>query len=402
MANVNVKFRTSSFISKEGTLIFQVSHNNIVRQINTGYKLYSFEWDVLYSSILIQENTDEKRRSYLRYLKEELKKEMDCICSIISQFNSLGVDFTSDQIVEKYMNATKCNSFSNFAKRQILHFSKIGRYSAAEKLKSALNSFICFYGDGNIAFECFDGNMMEEYECFLKDKGLCMNTISFYMRILRSVYNMAVERGCVVQQYPFKYVYTGIDKTVKRAVSIDVIRKIRDLDLSLFPSKEFARDIFMFSFYTRGMSFVDMAFIKKKDLKNGMLIYRRRKTNQQLIIKWEKPMQEIVDKYDTNSGPYLLPIIKNNSIDDRQQYKNALHLVNNKLKEIGEEIGVEVVLTTYVARHCWASIAQNQNIPMDTISKALGHDSEKTTRIYLASLDTSSVDKANDIIINSL
>ena len=222
------------------------------------------------------------------------------------------------------------------------------------------------------------------------------------MRGLRAIYNRAVERGLVVQRNPFKHVYTGIDKTVKRAVPAEVIRQIRDLDLTLNPVMDLARDIFMFSFYTRGMSFIDMAFLKKSDLKNGILSYRRQKTGQQLFIKWEKPMQEIIDKYDTTKTPYLLPIINDMMKDPRRQYKNAEHLTNGKLKKIGKQLGLEIPLTTYVARHGWANIAKNKNIPIATISEAMGHDSEKTTRIYLASLDSSVVDKANSLVLKSL
>ncbi len=158
----------------------------------------------------------------------------------------------------------------------------------------------------------------------------------------------------------------------------------------------------MFSFYTRGMSFIDMAYLKKKNLQNGILSYRRQKTGQQLFVKWEKPMQEIIDKYDTSSSPYLLPVIKNNGKDAWRQYKNAEHLVNNKLKKIGMLLKLSIPLTTYVARHGWASIAKSKNIPISTISEAMGHDSEGTTRIYLASLDASVVDRANSLILRSI
>lgn len=180
-----------------------------------------------------------------------------------------------------------------------------------------------------------------------------------------------------------------------------MIRKIRDLELKN-ESQAFARDIFLFSFYTRGMSFVDMAYLKKKDLRNGILSYRRNKTHQQLFIKWEKPMQELVDKYDTGDSPYLLPIIREAGVDERRQYLNEVHRINRNLKLIGEQIGLSIPLTTYVARHSWASIAHSKNVSLSVISEALGHDSEKTTRIYLASLDTSQVDKANSLILTSL
>ena len=184
---------------------------------------------------------------------------------------------------------------------------------------------------------------MTEYEASLKSYGVAMNTVSFYNRILRAVYNRAVEKEMTVQRYPFKHVYTGIDKTVKRAVPLKIIKRIKDLDLSFKSSLDFARDMFLFSFYTRGMSFIDMAYLKKKDLQNGILSYRRRKTGQQLFIKWEKSMQEIIDKYPANENGYLLPIIKTDR-NERLQYRNALRLVNNKLKEISVSIGLRCTL----------------------------------------------------------
>lgn len=121
-----------------------------------------------------------------------------------------------------------------------------------------------------------------------------------------------------------------------------------------------------------------------------------------MFIKWEKPMQKIVDKYNTIESSYLLPIIKNNGKDPRREYKNASHLINRKLKVIGQMLEIPVTLTTYVARHAWANIAKSKNISISVISEAMGHDSENTTRIYLASLDASIVDKANSIILKSL
>ena len=242
---------------------------------------------------------------------------------------------------------------------------------------------------------------MAEYEASLKSRNVVMNTVSFYNRILRAVYNRAVEKGMTSQRYPFRHVYTGIDKTVKRAVSIKVIRRIKELDLSSNPSLDFARNMFLFSFYTRGMSFIDMAYLKKTDLQNGILTYRRRKTGQMLFIRWEKSMQEIIDKYPVTGNVYLLPIIKKET-NERLVYRNALRLVNNKLKDISKLIGLQSRLTMYVARHSWASIAKSQNIPLSVISEGMGHDSETTTRIYLASLDNSMIDNANKLILKKL
>ena len=160
--------------------------------------------------------------------------------------------------------------------------------------------------------------------------------------------------------------------------------------------------MFMFSFYTRGMSFVDMAFLKKTDLNNGMLTYRRKKTGQLLSIRWEKCMQDIVDKYPGNYSTYLLPIIIHIRKDERLQYKNSICLVNRRLKEIGKKLGLVHPLTMYVARHSWASIAKTKNISIGIISEAMGHDSETTTQIYLSSIQTNQIDNANRNILKDL
>ena len=309
----------------------------------------------------------------------------------------------TDDVMKLYRSPSGTGGFISFTRDLITELKQAGRERTTERYTTILNSFKRFMTKrDDIPLDHVDSSLMLEYETFLKSSGICPNSSSFYMRGLRAIYNRAVERGLVVQRNPFKHVYTGIDKTVKRAVPAEVIRQIRDLDLTLNPVMDLARDIFMFSFYTRGMSFIDMAFLKKSDLKNGILSYRRQKTGQQLFIKWEKPMQEIIDKYDTTKTPYLLPIINDMMKDPRRQYKNAEHLTNGKLKKIGKQLGLEIPLTTYVARHGWANIAKNKNIPIATISEAMGHDSEKTTRIYLASLDSSVVDKANSLVLKSL
>ena len=402
MATVKVKFRPSSVITKEGTLYYQITHNRVVRQINTGYKLYPTEWSSFTSKIVVPPNAEESRYHYLLALQNSLKKETARLAEIIVRLNRTDSTYTADRIVELYNLRSDNDSFLLFTRNLIVQLKQIGKVRTAETYTCALNSFIRFQGETDLFWEAVDSNLMMEYEVYLKAEGVCPNTSSYYMRSLRAIYNRAVEKELTIQRYPFKHVYTGIDKTVKRAVPVKVIRQIRNLNLELSPMLDYARDIFMFSFYTRGMSFVDMAYLKKKDLHNGILSYRRQKTNQQLFIKWEKPMQEIIDKYDTTGTPYLLPIIKDVGKDESRQYKNASHLVNFKLKKIGMQLGLTIPLTTYVARHGWASIAKSKNIPISTISEAMGHDSENTTRIYLASLNTSVIDKANSLIIKSI
>lgn len=222
------------------------------------------------------------------------------------------------------------------------------------------------------------------------------------MRILRAVYNRAVEQELIRDRKPFRTVFTGTEKTLKRAISINDIKHIKNLDLSLKPNIEFARDIFLFLFFCRGMSFVDAVFLKKTDIQNEVLTYRRHKTNQVLHIKIIKPIKELIDRYSSKDSPYLLPIIDCSVSDERKQYETALRRINNTLKIIADMVKLPVTLTTYVTRHSWATIAKSKNVPINVISDALGHDSIATTQIYLASIDTSVIDRANEMIIKDL
>lgn len=284
----------------------------------------------------------------------------------------------------------------------IIKLKQNGKVRTAETYIVTLNSFKKFRSQEDIMLDCLTSEIMEAYEAWQQGRGVSPNTISFYIRILRAVYNRAVEQEIIEDRNPFRHVYTGVDKTVKRALPLATIKKIKALDLSLTPALDFARDMFIMSFYLRGMSFIDMAFLKKSDLKNGYVTYRRRKTNQQLIIEWTKEMQMILDKYHENGSDYLLPIIRNPGTNERCTYRNMGYNINHNLKSIADMVGVQIPLTLYVARHSWASAAKAKGIPLSVISEGMGHDSEATTQIYLASLDSSVVDKANSMILKSL
>ena len=402
MTTVKIKFRASSVDMREGTLYYQILHNRTPRQINTGYKLFPSEWDADKSVTILGDDIDQSRRLYLLTLKEDIRFGMARLDSIIARMEKSGRQYTADDIVAEYAKKISDGGFVAFIRKHIIHLQKSNKLSSARKTKNAMNSFTRFIGDDDIAFERLDCDCIEEYEGWLKVNGVCPNTSSFYMRKLRSVYNIAVDRGLTEQRNPFKNVFTGITKTVKRAISLNDLRKIKNLDLTDKPSLDNTRNLFILSFYLRGIPFVDMFFLKKNDLVNGVLSYRRQKTGQLLQIKWEKPMQHIIDRLGETATTYLLPIIKDTDTDAWKQYENERRKANRNLKKIGKLVGLELSLTTYVARHTWASVAKHMNIPITVISEGLGHDSVNTTKIYLASLDTSVVDKANSKIMKAL
>lgn len=289
-----------------------------------------------------------------------------------------------------------------FMQETIVQLQKLGKTRTAETYQSALASFMRFREGKDVLISHIKDNLIVAYENSMKASGLSSNTTSFYMRILRAVYNRAVKQGITKQKYPFQYVYTGVAKTRKRAVDISIVRRLAEMDLDRNPSAALARDMFLFSFYTRGMSFVDMAYLRKSDLSHGVLEYRRRKTGQNLFIRWEKCMDEIVSSYDNPSSLYLLPIITSSDTDERQQYINMSHKINRSLKSLGKKLGLPTPLTMYVARHTWANAARKKKIPISVISEGMGHTSEMTTRIYLSSLDADIIDRANKKILRLL
>ena len=320
----------------------------------------------------------------------------------MTNIKSKRLKYTALSLISPFHQAPQEQSLFPFMTGIITHLRQMGKQRTAETYHATLRSFMHFRRNKDVPLTDIDSDLMLTYEAWLHNRGVSKNSSSFYLRILRAVYNRAVEKEQITNRHPFKHVYTGVDKTVKRAVPFRIIKQIKQLDLSQNPVCDFARDIFLFSFYTRGMSFIDMAHLRKTDLRYGILTYRRRKTGQQLLIKWEKCMQEIVDKHPgTPDSPYLLPILSLPH-DNPNQYKNILSRTNRHLKEIAGLINLPVPLTLYVARHSWASIARSKHIPLSVISEGMGHDSERTTRIYLASLDTAVVDRANSMILKGL
>ena len=397
MTSIKIKFRPSTVESKEGCIYIQIIHNRVVRQLNTDYRIFASEWDE--KSETVMANGD--RTNIVNAIKERLTWDLARLKKVISQLETEQSRYTADDVITGYHKLTKEVSLFSFWHNVIAQLKQLGKIRTSETYTATLNSFMTFRDEQDVPLDGISSDMMLLYEAHLKARGVRMNTISFYMRIFRAVYNRAVEKGLTAQNNPFRHVYTGVDKTVKRAIPIKAIKALKELDLAMNSALDFARDMFLFSFYTRGMSFVDMAYLKKSDLKNGIMTYRRRKTGQELTIKWEKCMEEIVAKYPKNETDFLLPIITKQG-NERKQYDNALHLVNYHLKDLSEMLQLQRPLTMYVARHSWASAAKAKNVPLSVISEGMGHDSEATTQIYLASLETSVVDKANKMILGLL
>lgn len=294
--------------------------------------------------------------------------------------------------------------FISFMEEEILNKKKQGKIKTAKNYEATRNTLLQFLEEKkrtrNLEIEEFDADLMKCFERYLFSKNICKNSTSFYMRILRAVYNRAVSVSGITPGKPFSPVYTGIAKTVKRAVDIQIVQQIMNFKPKN-ASMEFARDAFLFCFFSCGMAFIDMAKLTPKNIQNGRISYYRSKTDQLLSIKIEPVMEHIIRKYHHPGQEYLFPIL-NGKKDLHTAYHRALRLYNLNLYKIGLALGEGIHLTSYVPRHSWASIAHEQKISMNIISESLGHCNEKTTSIYIKSLSTKSTDQANERIMKKV
>lgn len=382
MTSIKVKFRPSADAEREGAIYYQIIHDRKVRQCSTPYRAFPKEWQTRF--------------------REETRRDVERLTRIVRRMESRGTVLSADDIVEEFKLYRSRYSLFRFMESVIMNLKECGKIRTAETYTASLQSFSRFRRGRDLMLDEITPDLIQAYEAYLRARGAVPNTTSFYMRILRAVYNRAVESEAIEQRNPFRHVYTGTERTIKRAIPIAAISRIKNLELPRGSKMDFARDMFMLSFYLRGMSFVDMAFLRKKDRADNHVTYRRRKTGQRLDIAWTKEMLSIVEKYPPNPTQYLLPILTNPLSDERIAYRNRASCINRQLKTIARMTNLKIPLTLYCARHSWASAARTKGIPVSIISEGMGHDSEATTQIYLASLETSVIDRANALIIRSV
>lgn len=402
MTTVKTKLRPSTVADRPGSIIFLVTRHRVVRQIATGYKVFPHEWDTEGMTVLFPPGCRESRYAYLSTLDGALREDTRRLRGVVLRLGRTGEPYTADDVVERFLAPVVDRCFLSFARDLVRQLRQAGKGCTADTYTTAANSFARFRQERDISLDDVDSSLMTAYESYLKSIGVCPNSISFYMRNLRAIYNRAVEKELTVQRYPFRHVYTGIDKTVKRAVSLKVIRQIRDLDLALRPDMDFAVTFSCFPFTPAVCRSSTWHSSRRKICKTAFCPTVGIRPINCCLSSGRCPCKRLSTSTTPLECPTWLPIITDNGKDGRRQYKTQAHRVNRNLKKIGRQLGLAVPLTTYVARHGWASIARSKNIPLATISEAMGHDSENTTRIYLASLDTSVVDKANSLILQSL
>ena len=376
-------------------LYVQIIYRREVRKVPLPYRVSFHEWNGEREEISIPGDIAGMRRDELSNIVEQLKRDLCTVRSVVRSMQGKGFSCV-DEVVAACRERLEVSNLTNYVEKQIRGLLDEDKQETARHYRSTLNAFLRFRGGCDLRLDEIDAALLKEFETYLFDSGLCANTVSFYLRIVRAICNRAVKEG-LVEPNPmlFENVHTGIEKTRKRAVEEKVVLELVALQL-LSPDLLLARDLFLFSYYARGMAFVDLAHLRRENIKGDRIVYIRRKTGQQLEVRLLPEMRKLIDRYRHVSGPYLFPILKS-AVPSYQEYTSALRLQNKRLKKLGKLLGID--LSTYIARHTWASVAVQKGIPEDIVSKGMGHESVKTTRIYTAFPDMSEVDRANEIVI---
>lgn len=409
MASVKLMLNKQRMLSSgKFPLVFQIIHQRRKRLIYTKFKLYPEEFNDFLLEVKAGKRTAYSLRE-IRAINKELKREYKRILLRIKELENRGECFTVNDLVESRKKDVSYFYLLQYTELQIARKRKkekegiaVAYQSTYVSLKKYINTLSERKKDVNM-HEVNYGFVMG-YEDFLYAQKVSENTVNYYLRNFRTLYNAAIKDG--YRQHgdsPFAYVRTRACKTVKRALSKENMRLLSSLSISNSPYLEFSRDLYLFSFYAQGMAFVDIAFLNKKNIYGGLLTYSRRKSKQLIHIVVTPQMQKLIDKY-SNDSEYLFPIIDplNKEQSVYKQYRLALGRINRYLKKLAAGLNLRIPLTTYTARHTWATLARDSGAPLSVISAGLGHTSEEMTRIYLKDFDQSVLAKVNSLVTGLL
>jgi site-specific recombinase XerD len=380
---------------KDGTypIVLQVIKDRTRKLISLGHSTTLDQWDM-------DDNLPNKKHPNYKSLKLLIQKKQIEADKVIIDLDETGEHYNVNEIISRLKPKSSNLTVFQYTEDLIKRLRKANKVGNANVYQTALSTLKTFRKEVDLTFPQFTYRVIKDFEESLLANHKRLNSISVYLRTLRAIYNHAIkDKVAQEKDYPFKDLKIRQESTVKRAISKEDIAKIRKLELIPGSELDKARDYFLFSFNMRGMSFVDIAFLCNCDIVNGRVLYTRKKTGQKFSIKLTEEAKAIIDKYHYTDEPegFVFQIIDRKG-SEYLDYRNALRLTNKKLKTIGEDAGCSIKISTYVSRHSWATIAKRSGIPTAVISEGMGHNSEKTTQIYLDSFENEVIDDANELI----
>jgi len=337
---------------------------------------------------------------------------------IIRDFDRYNKDFSFNAFEMEFVGTSVGSGLKEAFERKIEEKIKEKKLGTAESYQSTLNVIIRFlkdtskYTSTNFNLTDISFKFLTDLEHWLRAENNCKDTsIAVYMRTLRAIVNKAIKEKVIKREHYAFDEYSIAERlnidTQKRAITKDTINKIKALVLPEEKNLKFARDIFLFSFYTRGMNFVDIAYLTPVNIVDGRLMYIRRKTKKPFNMKLLPQAQEIIDYYLANKeteGDFIFPVFNDAiHISDKQKYtrrKTVLKLINKKLKEVAGMIDIDnLKLTTYVSRHSYATVLKDSKVPTAVISEAMGHQTEQITQTYLKQFENKELDQADENLL---
>ena len=395
--SVSVVYYTSKTL-KNGNhpLMLRVTQNRKPKYVSLGINIHPNFWDTKKNK---PKTNCPNYMAIQRLITDKIKKYTDNIVDLQIE----NKDFTSKSLIEKVTSSTKRKTVGELFLERIEELKAANRLGYAENHDVAYKSLLKFNGHLDIYFSDIDVPWLKKYEAWLRSKGNVDNTIGIRFRTLRALYNLAIEQKCVkADLYPFKsYKVAKLrKKTAKRAIKkgnvMDIINYRVDAKRDVV-AQQLAIDIFAFSYFMGGINFIDIAFLTDANVIEGHLVYTRRKTKQLIQLPLQAKAMEIVQKYRTHTTSYWFPIFSPEDKTEalkRKRAAKAMRSVNYYLKNIGKKLNVSTKITTYVARHSFATVLKRSGVNTSIISEAMGHSSEKVTQIYLDSFENDQIDEA--------
>ena len=397
MARIKIiLYKSKTYSDGRHPLMIQITHKRITKRISLNRQLFADEWDE-------ESGLPTKGATHYQSITSKVIEKRATIDRILTEIEREKADYHIDEIVNKFKSPSVQISFTEYFKEIHDRLLKTKKYGNAEAYQSALNSLVRFAGKENILFSEIDYKFLVKWREFHVGNGNSVNGHNVYLKPIRAVFNRAISEEIIsANNYPFKTYKLSSKPTKKRALAKEDMQKIVDLDLIEDSDLWHTRNLFLFSFFTIGMSWVDLAYLKLSNVKGGRIDYARKKTGKDYSIQINEKIDSILKYYSKGKkqSEFIFPILfEQDDLKRIRERKNSLRKHNDRLIKIASLAGITDDITSYVARHSWASIANFSGIHIGVISQGMGHSDIKTTQIYLANFDRSDIDSANANIL---
>lgn len=402
---VNVVLYKSKILSNgEHPLMIRVCKNRVRKYISLGLSCHAKDWDG-------KANLPKKNHPSKAKFDSIISKAISTYKDKVIDFKHEGKDFTPDVLIAVANKPVKKTTVFNYFAIKIQHLKDCHQIGNSKVYNDTCNQLKAFAGDKDMTFSQLDYNFLLKFEAHMKANGLMDNGISVRFRTIRALFNSAIAENYVKKDlYPFdkfKISERYSTKTQKRAITKEDIRKIEAVSLKTGSAAFEAQQYFLFSYYGQGINFVDIAHLKWTNLINGRIFYKRAKTGTELNFRLPLPAQAIIEHWkksdNSDRDDYIFPILNRDVHKTPTQQHNRIHKVltrvNQDLKEIGKEAKIDIPLTSYVARHTFATVLKRSGVSTAIISESMGHQTEAITQTYLKSFENAIIDEAMENLL---